>query len=241
MVNRRSPLPLYRQVADALEAELAAGEIQPGDRLPGEAELAATHGVHRLTVRQALGDLASRGLIATVHGRGSFVAHPPLRHTIDGTREASLTRAMRDSGHTVRQMLLRATRDDAPHAAKALKTRAHLRRVDLLRFVDEVPWTLTSTWLPERRFGGLDRHWDGGSSLYEALEQHYGIRMRRAHRTIWTEPAGPLDAEHLMVGVGAPLLLMRGVNVTEEGRPVALVEHRGRGDRMQVVVSFDGS
>ena len=238
-VNRHSAVPLYRQVADHIEATLDEGGLAPGDRLPGESELAEQHGVHRLTVRQALADLGARGLIHTVHGRGSFVSHPPIRHTISGDREASLTRAMRDGGHEVRQQLLRAQRDDQPEARRALGTRGHLRRFDLLRFVDEVPWTLTRTWLAERRFRNLDRHWTGDSSLYEALEAHYGVRMRRAERTIWSEPAGPVDAEHLMVPIGAPLLLMRGVNVTDHGEPIAVVEHRGRGDRVQFTVRFD--
>lgn len=238
-VNRHSPIPLYRQVAQAIEGELLRGDLAPGDRLPGESELAEQHGIHRLTVRQAIADLVARGLVQTVHGRGSFVAHPPIRHTISGSREASLTRAMRESGRSVSQQLLRAQRDDAPEARRALATRGHLRRLDLLRFVDDLPWTLTRTWLAERRFRSLDRHWNGTTSLYDALDEHFGVRMRRAHRTIWSEPAGPVDAEHLLVPIGAPLLVMAGLNVGGDGRPVALVEHRGRGDRVQFTVRFD--
>jgi DNA-binding GntR family transcriptional regulator len=238
-LNRHSSVPLYRQVADMIERAIAAGELAPGDRLPVESRLAEQHGVNRLTVRQALADLSARGLIHTVHGRGSFVSHAPIRHTISGDREASLTRAMRDSGHEVRQQLLRAQRDDDDDARRALRTRGHLRRFDLLRFVDEVPWTVTRMWLSERRFRTLDQHWGGDSSLYEALDEHYGIRMRRAHRTIWSEPAGPVDGEHLLVPVGAPLLVMAGLNVTADGDPVAVVEHRGRGDRVQFTVRFD--
>lgn len=236
--NRRSRVPLYRQLADDLAARIATGELRPGDRLPGETELAERHGVHRLTIRQALADLAARGLINTVHGRGSFVAERPIRHDISGDREASLTRAMAATGRSVRQQLLRVQRDDEPQVRRALGTRARLRRFDLLRFVDEAPWTLTRTWLPERRFRGLERHWTGDSSLYEALEQNYGVRMRRANRTIWTEPAGPLEGEHLLMPVGSPLLVMAGLNVTEDGDPVAMVEHRGRGDRVQFTVRF---
>jgi len=240
-LHRKSRVPLYRQLADDLETRMRSGALGAGERLPSELELAERHGVHRLTIRQALADLSARGLIHTVHGRGSFVAEPPIRYDISGTREASLTRAMRESGRAVRQQLLRVQRDDLPAAQRALGTRGHLRRFDLLRFVDDTPWTLSHTWLPERRFRGLERHWAGDSSLYDALDEHYGLRMRRAHRTIWTEPAGPLEGEHLLVAVGSPLLIMSGLNVTDSGDPVAMVEHRGRGDRMQFTVRFDDS
>lgn len=238
MLNRRSAVPLYRQLAETLEARMRAGELKPGDRLPGETELAERHGVHRLTIRQALGELAARGLIVTVHGSGSFVADPPIRHDISGDREASLTRAMAATGRSVRQQLLRVQRDDDPGARTLLRTRAHLRRFDLLRFVDEAPWTLSRMWLPERRFRNLERHWAGDSSLYDALDRHYGLRMRRAGRTIWTEPAGPVDGEHLLIAIGSPLLIMGGLNITEDGEPVVVVEHRGRGDRVQFTVRF---
>src|SRR5919106_230112 len=133
-VNRHSSVPLYRQVADTIERAIAAGELAPGDPLPIESELAEQHRVNRLTVRQALADLSPRGVINTAPGRGSFVSHAPIRHTISGDREASLTRAMRESGHEVRQQLLRAQRDDDGDARRALRTRGHLRRFDLLRF-----------------------------------------------------------------------------------------------------------
>jgi GntR family transcriptional regulator len=237
-LNRFSDVPLHRQLADLLEARVRSGELVADERLPGETELAEQHGVHRLTVRQALAALAQRGLIRTVHGRGSFVLAPPIRHEISGDREASLTRAMRESGRAVRQALLQSLRDDDAVARDALRTRGHLRRFDLLRWVDERPWTLTRMWLPERRFGDLETHWSGDGSLYEALEAAYGVRMRREGRTMWCEPAGPVDGEHLMLPLGAPVFVMRGVNVAQDGAPVALVEHRGRGDRVQVTVSF---
>ena len=238
-INRHSPLPLYRQVASAIEADIVSGELAPGARLPGEVELAERHGVNRLTVRSALAELAQRGLIQTVHGRGSYVAAPAIRHDISGDREASLTRTMRERGHLVSQRLLNAADDDRPEIARALGTRGRVRRYELLRYVDESPWTLTATWLPGRRFRDLDRKWRGDDSLYDVLEREYGVGMRRAHRTIRTEASGPNDAEHLMVPVGFPLLVMEGLNVDEGGKPVALVEHRGRGDRVQFTVRFD--
>ncbi len=237
-VSRGGAAPLYRQVADALESRIRAGALGPGDRLPREADLADTLHVHRMTVRQALGELSRRGLIRTVHGRGSYVQEAPIRHDISGDREASLTRAMREQGRTVRQQFLRAARDEDPAARRELRTRGRLRRVDLLRHVDDLPWTVSRVWLAEKRFAGLEERWRGDASLYEVLEQHYAVQMRRAHRTLWTEPAAPADAEHLDIAVGSPLLVMRGLNVTTQGDPVAVVEHRGRGDRVQFTVSL---
>lgn len=55
---------------------IAAGELQPGARLPPERDLATGYGVAYLTVRRAAQVLRERELIVTVHGKGTFVADP---------------------------------------------------------------------------------------------------------------------------------------------------------------------
>jgi DNA-binding FadR family transcriptional regulator len=68
--------PAYRQVADQLRDQILSGALQPGDRLPVEAELSAAFGVSRSTAREALRLLGSQDLIHTVRGvsGGTFVS-----------------------------------------------------------------------------------------------------------------------------------------------------------------------
>jgi GntR family transcriptional regulator len=238
-VSRVRGMPMYRQVEAAIEELIARQAPVPGTRLPKESELARTFAVNRLTVRQALAQLVQRGLITTIHGRGSYVAEPPIRYDISGGRVASLTRAMRAAGRDVSQRLLGMQRDDDPAIQRTLRTRASLQRYDLLRLVDDLPWTLTRTWLPARRFAALEQQWAGEGSLYEALESLFDIRMQRGARTIWAEAAGPGDAERLLIAVGSPVLVMRGHNVSQDAEPVAVVEHRGRADRVQFSVEYE--
>ena len=237
-VTRARGTPIYRQVEAAIEELIARAAPAPGTRLPKENELARAFAVNRLTVRQALAELVQRGVITTVHGRGSFVAHPPIRYDISGGREASLTLAMRAAGHQVEQRLLGMERVSDPPIQRTLRTRAALQRYDLLRLVDGLPWTVTRTWLPARRFAALERRWAGEGSLYEALESIFGIRMQRGSRTIWAEAAGPVEAAHLLVPVGSPLLVMRGHNASQDAEPVMAVEHRGRADRLQFSIEY---
>jgi DNA-binding GntR family transcriptional regulator len=69
-----SPTPIYVRVADWIESRIKSGELRSGSRLPPERELAQDTGVAYDTIRRAAVLLRERGLIITVHGRGTYVA-----------------------------------------------------------------------------------------------------------------------------------------------------------------------
>ncbi len=68
---------MYEQVAEHVAARIEAGELAPGAKLPPERELAAEYGVAYNTMRSAMEILRDRGLVVTMHGRGTYVAEPP--------------------------------------------------------------------------------------------------------------------------------------------------------------------
>ena len=77
-IDRTSIRPVYQQVTDAIAARIAAGYYPT--KLPAERDLAEEFGVSCITVRHAMAILRERGLIASIHGRGTFV----LRGSEDG-------------------------------------------------------------------------------------------------------------------------------------------------------------
>ena len=68
---------LYRQIADDLRGQIAAGVYKRGDKLPTEMELARTYGVSRGSTAQALGALAREGLVQRAPRRGTIVSALP--------------------------------------------------------------------------------------------------------------------------------------------------------------------
>ena len=73
MVNRGSPIAPYRQVAEVLRQRIAAGEYQPGQRLPSISDLMGEFGVAALTARKALNLLVTEGLAELSPGMGFYV------------------------------------------------------------------------------------------------------------------------------------------------------------------------
>jgi DNA-binding GntR family transcriptional regulator len=67
----------YMRVAEDISARIASGELGPGARLRSERDLAEHYGVAFHTIRRAMEVLRERGLIVSIHGRGTYVAERP--------------------------------------------------------------------------------------------------------------------------------------------------------------------
>ncbi|WP_026918025.1 FadR/GntR family transcriptional regulator [Gordonia shandongensis] len=74
MITQVKRESLAEQAAELLLARVRAGEWRVGDRLPGETTLAGQLGVGRSTLREAIRDLAGRGVLVSRQGAGVFVA-----------------------------------------------------------------------------------------------------------------------------------------------------------------------
>lgn len=88
---------LVSRVAEDLRSALAAGQYATGAKLPPEAELAAQFGVSRPTLRAALRELETLGLVKTAHGVGTFVVEQPAVRT-GLERLDSITESIRATG-----------------------------------------------------------------------------------------------------------------------------------------------
>ena len=64
---------LYKQVADRIQHLITADSLRPGDKLPGERELAEQMGVSRTVIREAIRVLSDRGLVHVKSGCGTYV------------------------------------------------------------------------------------------------------------------------------------------------------------------------
>jgi len=67
------PELVYMLIADDIAAKITSGELAPGARLPGEADMAEQYHVAKMTARRAVRELRERGLVRTVIGKGTYV------------------------------------------------------------------------------------------------------------------------------------------------------------------------
>jgi GntR family transcriptional repressor for pyruvate dehydrogenase complex len=85
---------LYKQVADQIQSLIVADSLRPGDKLPGERELAEQMGVSRTVIREAIRVLSDRGLVSVKSGCGTYVRE--LSHR-DATASIELFLKLRQS------------------------------------------------------------------------------------------------------------------------------------------------
>lgn len=191
IVDRESPIALYRQIADDLAGALRA-QYRVGQRLPSESELMATYGVSRITVRQALGHLAARGLLVRQQGKGTFVAAPRVRQ--DLRQLTGFVDVLTAQGLAPETRLLTFGPQVAP---PAVHERLDLRGDDVLTFrrlylLDGRPIALTVVHYPPEVGVAIEREAAERYSSQVLLTKHAGIMIGHADLTI---RAAPLDAD----------------------------------------------
>ena len=80
--------PRYLAIADAIGADIAAGRLAPGDRLPPQRELARSIGLDFTTVARGYVEAGKRGLLDAVVGRGTFVRRKAMVRGEAGPRRS---------------------------------------------------------------------------------------------------------------------------------------------------------
>ena len=209
----------YARIIDQIEQAIADGDLAPGDRLPPERALAQEHGVSRMTVRQALQALESRGLLRRAIGRngGSFVERPKVERDL-GTFSGL-------SEQLARQGLAAGARVVSAREADGI---VEIVRV---RLADGEPFAVERSSFPADRFRGL-LECDLTGSLYELLGEDAPVR---AVERIEPVLADAEDAAVLGLRVGAPLMLVDRVAYDEAGMVVETARDVFRGDRTRIV------
>lgn len=114
------------EIAKQLERSILSGELVPGDLLPSEREISARQGVSRSVVREALGRLASLGLVRSVHGSGTRVELPSGRQVTDGYRRLLGRPDCRLEDLAAVRLPLETT---IASLAATMRTEAHLERL----------------------------------------------------------------------------------------------------------------
>lgn len=172
------------QIREGIRARIEAGEWT--DRLPSEPELGTLFGASRETVRKALGALEAEGLLARIHGKGTFVEASVAFNPLSGA--LSITEELARSGFPVTNEVLSTGWVETPRLPSAFLRQAFLGtarvfQLTRLRRIHGEPLALETSYFREGPFPGLaDR--DLAGSLHQLMTRTYGVRPDRVRNRI---------------------------------------------------------
>ncbi|HKE99833.1 MAG TPA: GntR family transcriptional regulator [Actinomycetes bacterium] len=256
-ISRRSAWPLYLQIADDLREQILDQKLAPGERVPSEHTLMETYDASRQTVRKALAELKSEGLLDAEQGRGVFVrSRAPI------IRSATQVLSRRQWMSTDHPEAPEGTKVEVKvgqvPATPEIATRLGVREGTPLlvrrerTFDDTQTLGTVTSYLPLELGRGtpLEREEISGGGTYRCLEEA-GRRLERFAERVSTRMPRPAEAKALDLGPGTPVLLIERTAWTVQGQPVVtsdellaadreeLLYEVPAGDRMRLVRSVD--
>jgi GntR family transcriptional regulator len=238
-LDKQLPIPLYHQLKTILLKDIQAGRWKTDDRLPTESDLERTYGVSKITVRQALRELADSGYVRREQGRGTFVARPRLRQAPRAL--SSFTEEMRRHGLRSGSRILHSgvVRADAV-AAEKLEVPCGTRVFMLkrLRLADGKPMGIQTAYIPLQLAPGLPEERMENASLYHILQSKYRVQPAYAHEEHSAVLVEGEAAALLGVRPGSPALAAERITFEEDGHPIEFVNAVMRGDRYRIILDL---
>jgi GntR family transcriptional regulator len=233
-IVRDSPIPLHFQLRSVLIAMIERGEIEPGELLPSERELAAQLGISLAPVRQAILDLAKEGVLYRVRGKGTFLRDRSLLE-YDAIL-SSFSESMRAKGLPVEMRLLSEGEVAADHeVAEALQTRERkVGQLERLAIVDGEPVALLTSRFSRRRFPALGAKLAGRPSLSRVLDSEFGVIPVRADTTIEVGRCTTAQSDLLAVSAGSSVLIASGTTYDSADEPIEYFHVVYRPDKIRL-------
>lgn len=233
--------PLYQQIAAQVASAIAARRFAPGEKLPPEDQLGQHFGVSMITIRAALRELATAGLIERKQGRGTFVkgALGPV-WAIGSVEDLKITSRFSDT------TVVSSGYVKAPQWASILigdNAATRLYSIKITRSRDGVPFLLTDAFYPseigirlaeQTPVDDLRRN----RLLVETVEERVGKRIAVIRQQMSAIAAPAKVAKLLKIRTSAPVLLVTRVSVTREGHVLQVARSYYRSDRFSYSVNL---
>lgn len=228
-----------KQVYLVLRDRILGGAFAFGTRLSNENELASQHGVSRVTVRRALGELERERLIERRRGSGTRVIYRPSRAAVSGDISGVLANVA-DMGRRTGVKLLAfeyVAAEGAVAQALGVGPDKLLQRSVRVRSVDGAPFSFLTAHVPEEISVTFTKQELGARPLLELLERA-GVKVESAKQRIGACLASPEAAEALGIRTGSPVIEMVRVSFDQKGRGVEHLHALYRPDRYAIEIDL---
>ncbi len=225
MLNQRSPIPLYRQLADRIRDDIDSGVHAVAEKIPSENELANRFSIGRPTVRQATDLLVRQGMLERRRGSGTFVL-PPSRSidlfSLTGTsaalRKSELNACLEltieprheylklNAEHKNEADVQPDAQDGKHNSTRSANAAVKFLRIERCAKVEGTPVLYETIWLSTDLFPDIQNHNLANQSLSALVRDVYFLEPSSADQTFFVISANDEQAKQLQTSTGAALL-----------------------------------
>ena len=231
----RLGLPAYQRIQLTIRKRIDAGQLRPGDPVSSERDLAKLHEVSLMTARHALASLEREGVVERRRGVGTFVSAPKIHfNKLMSYTEQMAARSLIAASKIINAKFV----DNEPDAAARLfvAPTKQLIKLERIRHASDEPFALETCYLSADDFPGLLSAPLSHDSLFATLERNYDVKLGYADEEVDATAADPRTADLLKVLRRDPLLRIRQVIYSTQGKRILYVLGIYRSDRHNLVI-----
>ena len=210
---------MSEKIQDSLRTMIREKALKPGDQIPTEIELCEQLGVGRSSLREAVAQMISHGLLSRIQGRGTFIRQISLK--LEGGLDdlMSVTDMIKSVGavpSTSRLQIKPVAASESLAQKLALQAGDPCVRIERVRWADDAVAAYCIDIVPKALYDRADG--DMGESLF-AMFERTGLRLSHTHSSIQPTILTSRDLPELREGVGL-FLLLDEVDFDDTGKPI---------------------
>lgn len=210
-LDKRSTQPLYAQLKELLNERIRQGTYQPGQQIPSELALCEELSLSRPTVRQAIAELVTEGILVIIKGKGTFVASEPERielkgfnafafsflsaRELDGLDDLTISRL---EGNAELNKIFAAPGNPASQPVWSVSWRLE---------ADGQTFAVCQSMIPVAMFPELADDLHHNRRMIDITANKYAYLPQKASCRIFVRPAGSEEARALDIARNAPVLV----------------------------------
>lgn len=234
---------MYLQIADYVTQKILNEELKLGEKVPSLNQLSDQFRVNRNVAEKALARLENQGWLTVAQGKGYFVSNKPTMIKGVLSQFNSISNSMMRVGVNT-YIRLNNWRIAEPtvteREALELSPGEKVYCIDTIRFIDEMPLSLSTTFISEKVVPGIERHLTNTkyNSLFDVMREHYGISVVQKYSLLEAQIPLSDDAKQLKLMENMPIMWKKTLWVLPSHTPISLHISRIRGDCFQCQINF---
>lgn len=227
----------YEDIAQDIRQAILGGEYSPNEQLPLEREMCESYGVSRITIKKAVDELVTQGLVIKRRGAGTFV-----KLVDDGDFEE--LGAIKQFGgfsetNIDKKVSSKIIQFEVIHPTEEIATKLKISCDDFVyyiiraRYADNEPYVIEYTYMPIGLIHGIKND-ILMNSIYKYIEKELKLKIKSAHRTIKAIRPNEIEQEWLKIDKNFPILEVEQVGFLDNGQSFEYSKSHHRSDKIEI-------